>query len=177
MTIQITPIPKLTEFATPDLTLTTANAAGSAGVKTTIRSDASILTYDAVAPTTISSGASPAAGDTATAARRNHTHGAPAIVSTQYVGAFCGFSGTGSIISGSHNVTSVARTSNPGVFLITIATDFGDAYWAPLFVTEAAADIICSVGTPAAGTVSVSVFSGGSLSNTACRFAGIGTPA
>ena len=76
MTISVTPIPKLTEFATPDLTLTTANSAGSAGVKTTIRSDASILTYDATVSTTIASGASAATGSASTAARRDHTHGA-----------------------------------------------------------------------------------------------------
>lgn len=75
MTIHVTPIPKLTEFATPDLTLTTANAAGTAGVKTTIRSDASILTYDATVPDSITFGQSAAAGDTSTAARRNHSHG------------------------------------------------------------------------------------------------------
>jgi hypothetical protein len=75
MTISITPIPKLTEFATPDLTLTTSNDAGSAGVKTTIRSDASILTYDTTVPDSITFGQSAATGDTATAARRNHSHG------------------------------------------------------------------------------------------------------
>lgn len=73
MTISITPIPKLTEFATPDLTLTTANAAGSAGVKTTIRSDASILTYDGTLPADVAS--SSATGSAATAARRDHVHG------------------------------------------------------------------------------------------------------
>jgi len=75
MSIHVTPIPKLTAFATPDLTLTTANAGGSAGVKTTIRSDASILTYDVTVPDSITFGQSAAAGDTATAARRNHSHG------------------------------------------------------------------------------------------------------
>jgi hypothetical protein len=62
-------------FAAPGLTLTTANAAGVA--TTTIRSDASVLTYDATVPGTIVSAAAAAAGAAAVAARRDHTHGAP----------------------------------------------------------------------------------------------------
>ena len=73
MGISVTPIPKLTEFATPDLTLTTANAAGSAGVKTTIRSDASILTYDTTVPADVATAS--LTGSAATAARRDHVHG------------------------------------------------------------------------------------------------------
>ena len=60
-------------YATPDLTLGAANAAGS--VASAIRSDSTVLVYDTTVPTTIAFGASAAAGDTATAAHRNHTHG------------------------------------------------------------------------------------------------------
>lgn len=62
-----------TTFSTPDLTLSTSNSSGSAGA---LRADDTILVYDATVPTTISSGASASAGNSATAARRNHTHGA-----------------------------------------------------------------------------------------------------
>ena len=72
MAIHVTPIPKLTPFATPDLTLTTANGAGSAGVATTIRSDASILVYDTSVPAAVSTAS--ATGSAATAARRDHVH-------------------------------------------------------------------------------------------------------
>jgi hypothetical protein len=174
MTIHVTPIPKLTEFATPDLTLTTANAAGTASTKTTIRSDASILTYDTTVPETLTVSQSAAAGDTATAARRNHTHGVG--IGSHYVGAFCGWAGNGTIITGSYNVTSVAKSAT-GRYVVTIATDFGNAYWTPLCITEAGADVICSTHTPTAGAVTIEVLAGGSVQDTACRFAGIGTPA
>lgn len=65
-----------TTFSTPDLTLSTSNSSGTAGA---LRADDTILVYDTTVPTTIASSASAAAGDTGTAARRNHTHGAPAL--------------------------------------------------------------------------------------------------
>ena len=72
MTIHVTPIPKLTEFGTPDLTLGVANAAGSAGVTTTIRTDASILMFDTTVVET--NGTADATGDATTASRRDHVH-------------------------------------------------------------------------------------------------------
>ena len=59
-------------YATPDLTLGTANAAGS--VASAIRSDSTVLVYDTTVPEDVTSGSS-TAGDSATAARRNHVHG------------------------------------------------------------------------------------------------------
>lgn len=64
------------QYAAPNLTLGTANAAGSAN--TAMRTDATILAFDATAPTTIAFGASAAAGSAGVAARRDHTHAAPA---------------------------------------------------------------------------------------------------
>ena len=148
MGISVTPIPKLTAFATPDLTLTTANAAGTAGTKTTIRSDASILVYDATVPTTIAYGASAAAGSAAVSARRDHTHGMAASDAVaqaseaevegesdvdKYVAPdFVKFSPgvakqwcsllTGGISSLTYNTTSVGQDST-GVYTVTIATD------------------------------------------------------
>jgi hypothetical protein len=72
MTINVTPIPKLTEFATPNLTLTTANAAGVA--PSTVRSDASVLVYDATIPVASTYGGSSVVGSAATSARRDHKH-------------------------------------------------------------------------------------------------------
>ena len=60
-----------TTFSIPDLTLTTSNSSGTAGA---LRADDSILVYDTTLPDAITFGQSGSAGDTATAARRNHSH-------------------------------------------------------------------------------------------------------
>jgi len=73
VTIAITPIPAQIAFVAPSLSLTTANAVGSAA--SAIRSDADVLVYDTTDPTTIAYAASAATGSAATAARRDHTHG------------------------------------------------------------------------------------------------------
>jgi microcystin-dependent protein len=64
-------------FATPAIVLGTAAAAGAA--TTPIRSDATILAFDATLPTTSASADAAAAGSAATAARRDHVHGREAI--------------------------------------------------------------------------------------------------
>lgn len=63
-------------YAAPALTLGTANAVGSAS--TLIRSDATILAFDATAPSTLAFGGAAAAGAATVAARRDHSHGVPA---------------------------------------------------------------------------------------------------
>ena len=60
-------------YATPALTLGTANAAGAAN--SVIRSDATILAFDVTVPTTIAVGDTAATGSAAIAARRDHLHG------------------------------------------------------------------------------------------------------
>jgi len=60
-----------TTFATPDLTLTTANSSGTAGA---LRADDSILVYDTTAVDAITFGQSGAVGTASTAARRDHAH-------------------------------------------------------------------------------------------------------
>jgi hypothetical protein len=124
MGISVTPIPTLTEFGTPDLTLTTANAAGSTSVKTTLRTDASVLAYDATVPTTIAYGASAAAGDTATAARRNHTHGMAATVPELL--AYVKINDDGTIVTGSSGIESITATAT-GNRTINFDPDYGDA--------------------------------------------------
>jgi hypothetical protein len=60
-------------YATPNLTLGTANAAGAAS--TVIRSDATILAFDATVPNVIQPDDAAATGAATVAARRDHEHG------------------------------------------------------------------------------------------------------
>jgi hypothetical protein len=63
-------------FATPAIVLGTAAAAGAA--TTVIRSDSTIVAFDATVPTTQAFGDAAATGSAAFAARRDHLHGMPA---------------------------------------------------------------------------------------------------
>jgi hypothetical protein len=63
-------------FATPAIVLGTAASAGAAS--TVIRSDSTIIAFDATVPTTIAFGDAAATGSAAVAAHRDHRHGAPA---------------------------------------------------------------------------------------------------
>lgn len=62
--------------AAPSLTLGTSNSAGVAA--SYVRTDATILAFDATVPTTLSYGGAAAAGSATVAARRDHTHAMPA---------------------------------------------------------------------------------------------------
>src|SRR6185369_15300945 len=72
--------PVIPSFATPSVSLGTAAAAGAAS--TVIRSDATIVAFDATAPTSSAEGDSAAAGSATVAARRDHTHGRESFGST-----------------------------------------------------------------------------------------------
>ena len=72
------------DFATPAIVLGTAAAAGVAG--TVIRSDATVVAFDATVPVTQAFGDAAATGDAAVAARRNHRHGMPATPTVPIVG-------------------------------------------------------------------------------------------
>jgi hypothetical protein len=63
-------------YATPAIVLGTAVAAGAAS--SVIRSDSTIVAFDATVPTTIAYSDAAATGSAAVAARRDHRHGAPA---------------------------------------------------------------------------------------------------
>jgi len=140
-----------TTFSTPDLTLSTANSSGTAGA---LRADDTILVYDATVPTTIASGASASAGDTATASRRNHTHGAPALPdaatkaeletgtsTTAYTSpgnqqahdsaakAWAVVGKTGTLHSPSYNTNSITYVS-AGKYYHVFETDFDDIHYA-----------------------------------------------
>ncbi len=62
-------------YATPAIVLGTAAAQGAAS--STIRSDATVLAFDATAPVTQAFGDAAATGSAAVAARRDHKHGIP----------------------------------------------------------------------------------------------------
>jgi len=72
MSIHVTPIPRLTAFAAPALTLGTANAAGVA--ETTIATDSTLLVFDTTVPEAV--GASSAVGSATVVPRRDHVHAA-----------------------------------------------------------------------------------------------------
>lgn len=72
MTIHVTPIPKLTEFATPAITLGTTAAAGTA--TSTVRSDSGVVAFNASVPDAITFGQSGGAGSVNFASRIDHLH-------------------------------------------------------------------------------------------------------
>jgi len=72
MSIYVTPIPRLTAFAAPALTLGTASAAGSA--ETTLSTDSTLLAFDSTLPDAITFGQSGAVGSATVATRRDHAH-------------------------------------------------------------------------------------------------------
>jgi hypothetical protein len=73
-------------FASPAITLGTVNSAGVA--TSTIRSDATILAFDATAPTTSAVGDAASVGAAAVTARRDHVHGREAFGAVAGTGAF-----------------------------------------------------------------------------------------
>jgi hypothetical protein len=72
MSIQVTPIPRLTVLTTPAFTLGTVNTAGSA--ITGVASDSTLLTFDGTLPDAITFGQSGATGSATVASRRDHSH-------------------------------------------------------------------------------------------------------
>ena len=100
MTIHVTPIQKLTEFATPDLTLGTSNGAGSAGTKTTIRSDSEIALFNTATPDAITYGQSGATGTAAFASRVDHAHAMAAAGASMATGTYTGDGTTSQAITG-----------------------------------------------------------------------------
>jgi hypothetical protein len=125
MSIQVTPIPRLTVLTVPEFTLGTANAAGSAS--TAIASDSTLLVYDTTAPTTIpTAGVSAAVGTAGTSARRDHIHGMYDQSANQGIAkAWCVISSSGSLHSGSYNVSGVTDTGT-GLRDIAWSTPFAD---------------------------------------------------
>ena len=78
----------VTGFATPAVVLGTAAAAGAA--TTVIRSDSTIIAFDATVPVTQAFGDVAATGSVAKVARRDHRHGMPAASPTARTFTFFG---------------------------------------------------------------------------------------
>jgi len=103
-----------TTFATPDLTLTTANSSGTSGA---LRADDSILVYDTSVPASV--GTANATGSASTSARRDHVHAAlsGAITTvdetiaryTGTAGALQGYTSGGPVISDTGTITASAQ--------------------------------------------------------------------
>ena len=152
MAINVTPIPRLTALSAPAFTLGTTNAAGDA--LTAVASNSTILTYDATVPEPVGTAA---AGDTVTAARRNHVHAGGDPLTSGLVKVWLNMTATAAINS-SFNVASTVKNSS-GNFTITIATDFDNATYAPVVTPiSAAAHRIACVGGITTGTLNVQTF-------------------
>jgi len=72
MSIYVTPIPRLTPFAAPALTLGVANTAGTA--ETALSTDSTLLAFDGTLPDAITYSQSGATGSAVVASRRDHAH-------------------------------------------------------------------------------------------------------
>lgn len=120
-------------FAAPTIALGTAAAAGAAG--TVIRSDATIVAFDATAPSTQAFGDAAVVGVATVAARRDHKHAMPAapaggmtLIQQQILGASAS-SVTFSAISGTYKALVldwVTRTDNAGAVDAVVCQFNGD---------------------------------------------------
>lgn len=126
-------------YATPAIVLGTAAAAGAAS--TVIRSDSTIVAFDATAPVTQALGDTAATGSQAFAARRDHKHGMPALsTATPLVESGAGSAGTGTASSredhvhpavsagAAHYLVIASSHSTPLVFDNIVQTSAGDDF-------------------------------------------------
>jgi hypothetical protein len=133
MSIQVTPIPRLTVLTAPAFTLGTANAAGSA--ITAVASNSTILTYDTTDPAAVAAAA--VVGSATTAARRDHVHTGTPIASPGVAKAWVRYEQTGAhSMAASYNMTSVSDGGGAGDSDLLWATDFSSANYAIVSMTE-----------------------------------------
>lgn len=134
-------------FATPAIVLGTAAAAGVAA--TVIRSDSTIVAFDATTPVTQALADSAATGSVAFAARRDHKHGMPALsTATPIVASGAGATGTGIPSSREDHV----HPAGAGSGTVTTIKDEGST------LSSAVTDInFVGAGVTATGTTSVTV--------------------
>ncbi len=100
-------------YATPAIALGTAAAAGSAS--TVIRSDSTIVAFDATVPTTQAFGDAAATGAAAVAARRDHKHAMPAAPTTIANDTIWAAAGDLAVATGNDAATVLAKGSAGGV--------------------------------------------------------------
>ena len=105
-------LPSAPAGGTPALTLGTANAAGSA--TTFVKTDATILAFDATAPSTQAFGDAAAVGSAAVAARRDHKHammdapaGGMALVTSPISGHLLTTNGSGQALDSGNSLADV----------------------------------------------------------------------
>lgn len=160
---------------TPALTLGTSNATGSAS--TYIATDATVAAFDATVPTTIAHGASAAAGSAGVAARRDHTHGAPASPAWEFVETLTTTSGT--------SVTSGTLPTDSDLFMVVFEEVGGTAAASVTMtgvensisiqgttVTATASSVIAEVDAENVnGVMYVPRLAGGSIRSIACNLA------
>ena len=91
MTINVTPIPKLTTLTTPAFQLGTANAAGDA--LTAVASNSTLLAFDTTIPTATSTVST--TGSATTAPRRDHAHATMGALTTVHSGSRLASAGAG----------------------------------------------------------------------------------
>jgi hypothetical protein len=131
----------VTGFATPAVVLGTAAAAGSA--TTVIRSDSTIVAFDATAPTTSAIGDSAATGSVAKAARRDHVHGREALsTATPLVESGSGAVGTGVKSSREDHVHPAAVSTGVGPILISDTPAGSPLVFGDLIQNEAGDDLV-----------------------------------
>jgi hypothetical protein len=150
MGIYVTPIPKLTEFATPAFTLGTANAAGVA--TSTVRTDATLLTFDTTAPADVNISA--VVGSAVTAPRRDHQHAGGSGASKLWAKVNAS---DGALGSPSFNCASTGRDS-AGVYTVTISSDMGGTTYASWASVREPVSHTSATSNWAAGTYKVRGF-------------------
>jgi len=104
-------------FATPAIVLGTAAAAGSAS--TAIRSDSTIVAFDATVPTSSAEGDAAATGSSAHAARRDHLHGRESFATPTIV--------LGSAAAGGAATTPIRSDATIAAFTTTLPSADGTA--------------------------------------------------
>ena len=127
MTINVTPIPRLLELATPALTLGTSNSAGSAN--TAIGSDSTVLTFDTTLPAAVGTSA---VGSATVAARRDHVHAGTTLAAPSLT--------LGTSNSGGAAATAFATNSTILAFDATTPADISDTAAAGSAVVNARRD-------------------------------------
>jgi len=118
MSIQVTPIPRLTVLTSPAFTLGTANAAGSA--ETAVASDSTLLAFDTTLPAAVGTAAT---GSATVAPRRDHVHSGVTALSSGVAKVWCQIAGNNTLRSPDYNVASVTSTGT-GNRTIVYTVDF-----------------------------------------------------
>lgn len=115
-------------FATPALTLGTANAAGAAA--TLLRSDATILAFDATAPSTQAIGDAAVVGVATVATRRDHKHAMPAFATGSITLSTAASAGSAATLIRSDAVIAAFDATVPTVIAVGDAAAAGSVAFA-----------------------------------------------